>query len=340
MVVWGGWDGTTALSDGGRYDPIDDSWLPTSPIGAPPEGRIGHSAIWTGQEMILWGGNDQQFHFGTGYKYRPDTDTWQAISTSSAPAPMSDHCGVWTGRLMIVWGAAGGRYDPAFDTWSPVSGVGASYGDCVWTGDRMIVWNSKNSTGGRYLADTSPDADHDGTTTCGGDCDDGKASVYAGAPEICDGISNDCSDPMWPGLLGTIEGDDDADDLSECQGDCDDASAAAWNAPGPIDGLTFIDDVTLIWSAPAQPGGATLLYDALRATESTGFASSMTCMEYEDSGTIAIDRSVPPLGSIAYYLARAQNGCGLGSAGAASDGAPRPASDCQPPPSPGSRLFR
>ena len=47
-----------------------------------------------------------------------------------------------------------------------------------------------------------------------------------------------------------------------------------------------------------------------------------------------LDPFIPAPGAIAYYLTRAQNACGLGSAGKASDGTLRSAADCQPPPTP------
>jgi hypothetical protein len=61
---------------------------------------------------------------------------------------------------MIVWGGAGalntgGSYDPATDTWTVTSTVGAPSGrrqhTAVWTGSKMIVW------GGAYTSDTNFD---------------------------------------------------------------------------------------------------------------------------------------------------------------------------------------
>ncbi len=55
MIVWGGYDGSSYLNTGGRYDPDSDSWTPINTVGAPSP-RAGHTAVWTGKEMIVWGG--------------------------------------------------------------------------------------------------------------------------------------------------------------------------------------------------------------------------------------------------------------------------------------------
>ena len=55
MIVWGGEFNGGYLNTGGRYNPGTDSWMATSTTNA-PAGRYGHTAVWTGSEMIVWGG--------------------------------------------------------------------------------------------------------------------------------------------------------------------------------------------------------------------------------------------------------------------------------------------
>jgi hypothetical protein len=65
------------------------------------------------------------------------------------------------------------------------------------------------------------DADGDGLGACEGDCDDTNPTVYVGAPEICDGLDNDCNS-----VLPADEVDLDQDDWLLCEGDCDDSDDA------------------------------------------------------------------------------------------------------------------
>jgi hypothetical protein len=70
------------------------------------------------------------------------------------------------------------------------------------------------------LIDEGFDADGDGYTTCGGDCDDADAAIHPGAEEVCDGVDNDCDGSADEGF------DADGDGYTACGGDCDDADAA------------------------------------------------------------------------------------------------------------------
>ena len=131
-----------------------DTWsIPPGLVQVEP--RDGHTALWTGSEMIIWGGYDpySQSELGNGARYTPGTDTWNAVSTTGAPGQQSKHTAVWTGTEMIVWGGGGlgGRYAPGTDSWVTVNPAGAPAGrsshTAVWTGEEMIVWGGSNASG-------------------------------------------------------------------------------------------------------------------------------------------------------------------------------------------------
>jgi N-acetylneuraminic acid mutarotase len=144
---------------------IDDTWTATSTSNA-PERRRGHTAVWTGSEMIVWGGGNDAHSFNTGGRYDPSTDSWTFTSTTNAPTARSGHTAVWTGSEMIVWGPVntGGRYNPITNSWTATSTTNAPVSrashTAVWTGSEMIIWGGcgggwcTNSdllnTGGRY----------------------------------------------------------------------------------------------------------------------------------------------------------------------------------------------
>jgi N-acetylneuraminic acid mutarotase len=162
-TIWGAPNGCT-----------DDTWTATSTTNAPSP-RDGHTAVWTGTEMIVWGGHQQPDVLNTGGRYNPSTDTWSTTGTTSAPDARASHTAVWTGTEMIVWGGngccptyfnTGGRYNPATDSWTATSTANAPDArlihTAVWTGSQMIVWGGQGplpppgffNTGGRYNPST------------------------------------------------------------------------------------------------------------------------------------------------------------------------------------------
>ena len=172
MIVWGGianfQEMGPLLNTGGRYNPSTDSWAPTSTGANVPSVRSGHTAVWTGTEMIVWGGNTNENYCNTGGRYNPSTDSWTPAGTgANVPTGRSGHTAVWTGTEMIVWGgsyydclATGDIYNPSTDSWT-ITSTGANVPSAriehtaVWTGTEMIIWGGDDhynlfNTGGRY----------------------------------------------------------------------------------------------------------------------------------------------------------------------------------------------
>src|SRR5438132_4632562 len=85
MIVWGGFNGSSFLNTGGRYNPGTDSWTATSTTSA-PAGRDQQTAVWTGSEMIVWGGTDGSSFFNNGGRYYAATPTSTPTTTATATA--------------------------------------------------------------------------------------------------------------------------------------------------------------------------------------------------------------------------------------------------------------
>ena len=168
FLVWG--DVTT---NGFRYDPVLDDWRPITTLDA-PHGRHSFTAVWTGTEMIVFGGCNGGSEFctdGSGGRYNPLTDSWTAIANG---ASRRQHTAVWSGSEMLVWGGCredangnqncnllveqGARYNPATNSWSPMTLTGAPIGlrnpRSVWAEDQMIIWNGTGAVNGRYFPAT------------------------------------------------------------------------------------------------------------------------------------------------------------------------------------------
>jgi N-acetylneuraminic acid mutarotase len=125
--------------------------------------------------MSSEGGGLQLSVFNDGARFNPASNAWYALSMSGAPLPRANHTAIWTGTEMIVWGGQSGaglntwlndgaRYNPATDTWKPLSSAntpaGRSRHTAVWTSTEMIVWGGftgggpYQETGGRYDPET------------------------------------------------------------------------------------------------------------------------------------------------------------------------------------------
>jgi hypothetical protein len=176
VIVWGGFiNNNTPMglqsAAGAVYDPATDTWSPTS-IAGTPSPRSENALVWTGSSAMVWGGMVALDPSGgggaqgtsTGGLYLPDQDRWYVTSVENAPPEESDFIGtaaVWaasagvrgTGLVFASTGylASDNRaYDPASDTWTAISTLGAIPFNnvLIWTGTELIVWTG--NTAGRY----------------------------------------------------------------------------------------------------------------------------------------------------------------------------------------------
>jgi hypothetical protein len=256
---------------------------------------------------------------------------------------------------MIVWGGTGpggfidtgGVYDPAANSWTSTSLVGAPPGrlshTAVWTGSRMVVWGGEAvvplDTGGRYdpLADAwasismldAPAARYFHT------------AVWSGSSMIVWGGTNGA--PLGAGgqyALGQAV-DDDGDGVSECAGDCNDDSASIH--PGAVEVCDGLDnDCSGVADDGILPPSGTLLlalvkngsdavvswnevagavgYDAVEGdlavlTYTSGdFTSSVLACILDDGDVTSVSAgSIPIPGGGFWYLVRGINCAGAGS---------------------------
>ena len=138
--------------------PPDDTW-DSQIFETLPRAMTGHSAVWTGREMIVWGGK----HAG-GFRYDPLIDSWRSMSLEGAPEKGSL---IWADRVMIAWDGeerTGALYDPVTDNWRPMATMDApsprtDY-PLVWTGTELIIWGGYHfpfgflNSGSRYNPQT------------------------------------------------------------------------------------------------------------------------------------------------------------------------------------------
>ena len=115
-----------------------DSWAAT-PTANAPTSRSGHTALWTGSEMVVWGGDCCSLY--TGGRYSPSTDSWTATTTTNAPTGRFVHTAVWAESEMIVWG--GGNNDGMYLK------TGGRY--CAQSGPPITLGASVQQRGGQSL---------------------------------------------------------------------------------------------------------------------------------------------------------------------------------------------
>lgn len=195
FIVWGGrvaqstsglnYSQASYSNAGARYRPDRNTWQPMVTVAL---GRVGHTAVWTGHELLLWGGRPLESAttravLQSGVRFDSVSRRWSALSSVNAPSPRQNHQAVWTGKEMIIWGgegygpspnepsvqnfgplASGARYNPVTDTWTAIETNGAPTSrtghSIVWSGEEAIVFGGRTlgtdfrtnylNSGGRY----------------------------------------------------------------------------------------------------------------------------------------------------------------------------------------------
>jgi hypothetical protein len=184
MVVWGGWNDTNGyITSGGVYSPTAAvSWTATAAAPGSMHGRIDHTAIWTGSEVIIWGGHwynavsNTNIYLYDGGIYDPALNSWTPITPTLSPVSRSGHAALWTDEWMVVCGGYDGTYlksmagfNPAVSAWVyyfPDMDTGRREHTAIWTGSgteawrhQIIIWGGYNgsylNTGQSYHMETN-----------------------------------------------------------------------------------------------------------------------------------------------------------------------------------------
>ncbi len=166
LVVWGGirdcldslcyWD---MERSGGRYDPVQDRWLPMATSGA-PDGVFQLAVTSTSAGAFFWGGRSLStsfVYFDTGAIYDPAADAWSTVSDVGSPARRCNATAIDHSSGVTVVG--GENYDyymndiktlrlpqnawtSATATQLPTPRFGAAR---QWTGSETIVWGGSTA---------------------------------------------------------------------------------------------------------------------------------------------------------------------------------------------------
>jgi VCBS repeat-containing protein len=123
-------------ANGGRYDPQDNTWTPTSTIHA-PEARQWHTAVWAGNEMVVWGGTTEDNGYGhTGGRYYATT------SGNNAPQANNDSyvTQVNVPKSVAAPGLLGNDSDPDDDPLTAVLVAGPANGTLELQADGSFLY--------------------------------------------------------------------------------------------------------------------------------------------------------------------------------------------------------
>ncbi|HUW23225.1 MAG TPA: kelch repeat-containing protein [bacterium] len=126
MIVFGGYkaiDPVVALNETYTLD-FDLAFWPLVNPGDKPPARYGHSAVWTGGQMIVFGGKDNSQEFlDDCWQFDPGLNSWTPVPiTGDKPPARWQHTAVWKWEpmepgKMIIFGGEDKNGKPLDDFW-------------------------------------------------------------------------------------------------------------------------------------------------------------------------------------------------------------------------------
>lgn len=123
LYLFGGWNGTTYLTDSYLYDPATDTWRPLPAMSEPRAFAAG--GFLTGQLYVI-GGYNEQAEIATCERFEPNAQTWSDCPSLITPRG-GGGAAVIINQLYVFGGGLSGEvtygeaFDPNSETWQVIN---------------------------------------------------------------------------------------------------------------------------------------------------------------------------------------------------------------------------